>query len=114
MAYDNRENRLRRKEAVGMNQLVQDFIREMKIASGVNNVRVRAAWDAVTGASAYTMGVWLSRKVLTCNISSSVVRNQLYFQKDAILQRINDFLESDDIFVHDDGEGPAIKEIILR
>ena len=60
------------------------------------------------------MDVWLSRKVLTCNISSSVVRNQLYFQKDAILQRINDFLESDDIFVHDDGEGPAIKEIILR
>ena len=51
MAYDNNDNRLRRKEAVGMEQLVQDFIREMKITSGVNRQRAVEAWNAVSGAA---------------------------------------------------------------
>lgn len=113
MAYDNRENRLRRKEAVGMNQLVQDFIREMKIASGVNSQRAAEAWNTVSGASRYTLDVSLDKGVLYVTMNSSMARNQLYFQRDVLLARINEALDADQLFVKYPGQ-PAVKTIVLK
>ena len=112
MAYDNRDNRLRRKEAVGMEQLVQHFIREMKIASGVNRQRAIEAWNTVSGASAYTLDVNLDKGVLYVVMNSSMARNQLYFQRDVLLKRINEFLDKDSLFVR--GGGPAVRSIVLK
>ena len=64
MAYDKNENRLRRKDAVGMQQLVQDFIKEMKLVSGVNSQRAAEAWNVVSGASRYTLDVSLDKGIL--------------------------------------------------
>ena len=112
MAYDNRDNRFRRKEAVGMQQLVQDFIREMKIASGVNRQRAAEAWNTVSGASAYTLDVSLDKGILYVTMSSSMARNQLYFQRDVLLAKVNEFLDADSIFVK--GDGPAVRNIVLK
>lgn len=112
MAYDNKENRLRRKEAVGMDALVQDFIREMKIASGVNNHRASEAWATVSGASRYTLDVSLERGVLYVTLNSSMARNQLYFQRDALLRKLNEFLDADSLFVK--GIGPAVRHLVLK
>ena len=112
MAYDNKDNRLRRKEAVGMDRLVQEFIREMKIASGVNKCRASEAWNHVSGASRYTLDVNLEKGILYVTLNSSVARNQLYFQRDVLLQKMNEFLDSDPIFVK--GTGPAINNIVLK
>lgn len=105
---------IRRKEAVGMQELVSQYIREMKIASGINRQRVTEAWNVVSGASRYTLDVSFDRGVAYCVISSSVVRNQLYFQKDAILQKMNEFLAEDDLFVKGAKGGPAIKTLVLK
>lgn len=112
MAYDNKENRLRRKEAVGMDALVQDFIREMKITSGVNNQRASEAWATVSGASRYTLDVSLERGVLYVTLNSSMARNQLYFQRDVLLRKLNEFLDADSLFVK--GIGPAVRNIVLK
>lgn len=112
MAYDNRDNRFRRKEAVGMEQLVQDFIREMKLESGVNKHRAYEAWNAVSGASRYTLDVSLEKAVLYVSLNSSMARNQLYFQRDVLLTKINEFLDNDPMFVK--GAGPAVKSIVLK
>ena len=50
MAYEHKNNALRRREAVGMNELVESFIKEMKLASGLNRQRVVEAWYSVSGA----------------------------------------------------------------
>ena len=112
MAYDNKENRLRRKEAVGMDALVQDFIREMKITSGVNNQRASEAWATVSGASRYTLDVSLERGVLYVTLNSSMARNQLYFQRDVLLRKLNELLDADRLFVK--GIGPAVRNIVLK
>jgi hypothetical protein len=112
MAYDPKDNRLRRKDAVGMDRLVQDFIREMKIASGVNKCRAQEAWNQVSGASRYTLDVNLDRGVMYVTLNSSMARNQLYFQRDILVQKMNEFLENDPIFVK--GEGPAVRIIVLK
>lgn len=113
MGYDNRDNRLRRKDAVGMEQLVQDFIREMKISSGVNRQRAAEAWNVVSGASRYTLDVSLDKGVLYVTLNSSMARNQLYFQRDVLRQRINEFLANDELFVSASGS-PAVRSIVLK
>lgn len=112
MAYDNKDNRLRRKEAVGMQQLVQDFIREMKIASGINRQRAAEAWNTVSGAAAYTLDVSLDKGILYVTLGSSLARNQLYFQRDVLLRKVNEFLDADGLFVK--GSGPAVRNIVLK
>ena len=112
MAYDNNDNRFRRREAVGMERLVHDFIHEMKIASGVNSQRAREAWNVVSGASGYTLDVSLDKGILYVSLSSSLVRNQLYFQRDVLLEKMNEYLEADSLFVK--GSGPALRNIVLK
>ena len=112
MAYDNRDDRFRRREPVGMEKLVQDFIREMKLASGVNKHRAFEAWNSVSGAARYTLDVNLDKGVLYVVLNSSMARNQLYFQRDVLLTKINEFLDKDPMFVK--GAGPAVKSIVLK
>lgn len=113
MAYEHNKNGLRRRDAVGMDKLVEEFIRDMKLASGLNRQRVIAAWNAVSGAQRYTVDVFVKDKVLYCTLGSSMVRNQLYFQKDVLLNQINEYLDSDDMYVKED-EKPYIKNLVLR
>ena len=49
MASDG--NRIGRKQAQGMTELVLQYIREMKLTTGFNTHRIFEAWDAVSGAS---------------------------------------------------------------
>lgn len=113
MAYEHKNNALRRREAVGMNELVENFIKEMKLASGLNRQRVVEAWHVVSGAQRYTVDVTFRNKVVYCTLGSSMVRNQLYFQKDVLLGQMNEYLASDELFVKE-GEPPYITEIVLR
>lgn len=97
--------RMERKEAIGMDQLIEDYIKEMRLASGIGRIRVFAAWDQASGAGAYTIGKYLKDNVLYCNISSSALRQQLYFQRAEILQNMNEILKE---------EGISLKNIILK
>ncbi len=113
MAYDSRKNGLRRQEAVGMDRLVNQFIRNMKLASGLRKLRVEEAWKAVSGAERYTLDVTFHNDVLTCTLSSSVVRNQLYFQRSLLVEALNEYLKNDDLFARDDGH-KIVKTLILK
>ena len=114
MAYDQMKNSLRRRDAVGMDELVEGFIREMKLTAGLNRQRVQAAWNAVSGAQRYTVDVYVKDKVMYCTLGSSMVRNQLYFQKEVIMQKMNEFLAADDLFVKDPKGNPAVKALVLK
>ena len=107
-------NRIGRKDAQGMHELIAQYIREMKLATGFNRQRVFEAWDEVSGASRYTIDRFFRDGMLYCTISSSVVRNQLYFQRDVLVQKMNEYLEKDDMLVRDSKSGPVIKNLILR
>ena len=52
--------------------------------------------------------------MLYCTISSSVVRNQLYFQRDVLVQKLNEYLDNDEMVIRDRVDGPIVKELILR
>ena len=114
MAFDGRSNKLRRKEALGMDELVSQFVRDMKLVSGLNRQRVADAWMQVSGAGKYTLSTTFERGVLTCYISSSLVRNQLYFQRDVLLKKVNDFLASDVLFAASEDGSQPVKTLVLK
>ena len=83
-----------RKEALSLEEVIPQFLRRMKLASGVNTQRVFAAWDAVSGASAYTLGRFYRGGRLYVTLSSSMVRGQLDLRKADLVAAINDYLAS--------------------
>jgi hypothetical protein len=107
-------NGIRRKEAVGMEALIADYIKEMKLEAGLNRQRVFEAWDTVSGAAAYTVDRFYKDGVLYCTIGSSVVRNQLYFQRNILMERMNRYLESDGGFISDMKGGRPVRNLILK
>ena len=96
-----------------MEELIGQYIREMKLSAGFNRQRIFEAWDAVSGASRYTLDRFYRDGMLYCTISSSVVRNQLYFQRDVLVQKMNEYLEKDEMLVRDGKDEPIIKNLIL-
>lgn len=115
MAYDGRANKMRRQDAVGMDELVKQFIQEMRLASGLNQQRITEVWNEVSGASRYTLGVNFADGTLYCTLSSSIVRNQLYFQKDFLLNGMNEALKKDELFIWDwEKKGACIKSLVLK
>ncbi len=114
MAYDSRDTRLRRQQAVGMEELVKQFIKEMKLDSGLNRQRLTEVWNEVSGAAMYTLDVRYEKGVLYCTIGSSMVRNQLYFQRDVLAEAVNEALKKDELFTWDWSTGPCVKSLVLR
>lgn len=87
------------------------FISRNGLTTGVNCQMVFEAWDQVSGAGAYTIGKFYRQGNLYCTISSSVVRNQLYFQKDALVELLNETLRKNPLF---DQKKGLVKNIILK
>ncbi|MBO5980616.1 MAG: DUF721 domain-containing protein [Bacteroidales bacterium] len=112
MAYG--DNRIGRKEAVGMESLVTQFIKEMKLSSGINQVRVTEAWNTASGASRYTLNVSYVGTYVYVTLSSSMARNQLYYQRDLIMQKMNELLAADSLFVGGAKGGAAVSNIVLK
>ncbi len=105
---------LQRKQAYNMEEVVHMYIKSMKLASGLNNHRVFHAWNEASGAERFTLKQFYRDRKLFVTVSSSVVRNQLFFQKDAITLKINQILEEDKLFTRDFLEKPYVKEIVLK
>ena len=84
-----RTSGIHRKEPVAMDELVQMFIKSMKLSAGLNTRRIYEAWDQASGASRYTLRRYFRDGKLYVTLNSSMVRNQLGFQKEALRERIN-------------------------
>ena len=106
--------RLHRKEAVSMEQVVDQFIKQMKLAAGLNTQRIFAAWDACSGAGPFTLKRFYRGGKLYITLSSSVIRNQLSFQREALIEKMNAFLAEDALFTADNRTVGFVQELILK
>jgi len=101
-----------RKEAQPMEELVRGYIREMKLSAGLSRQRVFHTWDAVTGAGSMTIGKFFKDGTLYCTLSSSVLRSQLFLQREEILRRMNALLQEDPLF--DAAAGGYVRKLVLK
>lgn len=106
--------RIARKQAMSMEELIPLYIKSMKLSTGLNTQRIFAAWDEVSGAAFFTLRRFFRDGKLYITLSSSVVRNRLSFQKDALVEGINSILARDELFIKDDPRVSYVRELILK
>ncbi len=106
---------LRRREAVNIGSMLRVYLKDSGLMLGWNSNRVYMAWDKVSGVASRTLSRNLVKGVLYCGLSSSMVRNQLYFQKDVLLEALNRELRADPMFfgMPADGSDP-VKALVFR
>lgn len=107
-------NRIARKYPLPMEEVMEQFIHEMKLAAGLNTHRIFEAWDEASGAGRYTLKRFFRDGKLYITLSSSAVRSTMMFQRAALKDRINAILLSDPLFTRDDPRVSLVQEIILR
>lgn len=103
-----------RKTALSIGDAIKDYLKQYKLASGLNSQLIFKAWDEASGAGKYTLKKYYREGKLYITLSSSVVRTQLSFQKDILKDRINEILSSEDLFTSDGTNGGFVKELILK
>lgn len=106
--------RIHRKNAVSMDEIVSAYIKQMKLAAGLNTQRIFEAWDVCSGAGPVTLKRFFRGGKLYITLSSSVYRNQLSFQKEELIRKMNAWLSSDSLFTADNRTVGFIQELILR
>ena len=107
-------SRVARKTAVSLSEAIQEYLKAAKLTSGLNTQRIFAAWDAASGAGRYTVRRFFRDGRLYITVDSSVVRSQLSFQRDTLIEKINTLLAQDELFTRDDARVGIVKELILK
>ena len=108
------KNRVSRKEAIPLSEALKQFIQASRMRAPLNTQRIFAVWNEVSGAGPYTTRRFFRDGRLSVTISSSVVRSQLYFQRDILLQKLNARLRQDELYIGDGDWTDPVKELILR
>ena len=112
--YKKRNYFVRRKEALTMEEVIEEYIKSAKIASGLNTQRIFAAWDECSGAGPFTLKRYFRSGTLYVTLSSSVIRNQLSFQKEALIEKMNACLSGDSLFTDDNRTAGYVRDLVLR
>ena len=112
--YKKRSYFIRRKEALTMEEVVEEYIKSAKLAAGLNTQRVFAAWDECSGAGPFTLKRYFRSGTLYITLNSSVIRNQLSFQKAELVEMINATLSGDPLFTEDNRTAGFVKELVLK
>ena len=92
-----------RKEPQPMESLLGRCIRSMGLTPGINTRRIFAAWDEASGSG-----------TLYITVRSSVIRSQLYFQRDLLIEKINTILRTDAMFDPTSQTVGFVKNIVLK
>jgi len=107
-------SRVARKTAMPLAEAIQEYLKAARLTSGLNTQRIFAAWDAASGAGRYTVRRFFRDGKLYITVDSSVVRSQLSFQRDTLIEKINALLAQDELFTQDDARVGCVKELILK
>ncbi|MCQ2174056.1 MAG: DUF721 domain-containing protein [Bacteroidales bacterium] len=107
-------NSIQRKNAIPLSEALTACLRQIRLASRLNEQLIFEAWDKASGASAFTARRYYSKGVLYITLNSSAARAHLGMQKDALLERVNELLRGEELFdAGDDGDG-FVKELRLK
>lgn len=82
-----------------MSDVLKDFVHENKLDKGMKKVQAEQAWRTLMGTaiSKYTSRVVLDRGTLYISLESSVLREELSYGKQKIIQLLNEELGDDTI-----------------
>jgi hypothetical protein len=95
----------RKNDPQALEEVLRNFAKSNKLEKGLDNVRIEQLWSKLlgSGVQAYTKSVRLSSSTLYVELSSSVLREELSYGKDNIINMLNEGMQKE-----------CIKKIVLR
>ena len=95
----------RNNEHISISDALKEFVESNKLEKGLNKVNVADAWANLmgNGVNNYTTSVNLERDTLYIQLSSSVLREELSYGKEKIINMLNEELGKN-----------IIKKLVLR
>lgn len=84
----------RNNENISISDALKEFVETNKLEKGLNKVNVADAWAKLmgNGVNNYTNAVNLERETLYVQLSSSVLREELSYGKQKIIDMLNEEL----------------------
>jgi hypothetical protein len=81
----------RKREANSVKDLMQSFIKENNLSKGMQKLKIEEVWEQLMGAGvvSYTEHIELQNKTLIVKLTSSVLREELSYGKEKIIQMVN-------------------------
>ena len=79
---------------VSIQEAIQQFLNKSRLKSGIQSLRIEEVWEEVMGKTIakYTDKIQLINHTLYISTSVAPLKNELLFQKDMIVQRVNEAL----------------------
>lgn len=95
----------RNNEHLSISEVLKEFVETNKLERGLDKVNVRDAWAKLmgNGVNNYTTAISLERETLYVQLSSSVLREELSYGKQKIINMLNEDLGKE-----------VVKKIIFR
>ncbi len=83
---------MRKSNTQPLGAVLKEYIRSMNFERKLKEVDVVASWEALLGKTIahYTRNVYLSKKILYVELTSSVVKNELVMMREKIKERLNE------------------------
>ena len=79
---------------ISLGDALKDFINKSRLKSGVQAVRIKDAWEKIMGKTIanYTDNIQISNGTLFITTSVAPLKNELIYQKEQIIKRVNEMM----------------------
>ena len=83
---------MRRSNTQSLSDVIKEYIEKNRIESKLKEVDVVNSWEELLGKTIanYTKNIYIRNKILFVEISSSVVKNELFMMREEICRRLNE------------------------
>jgi predicted nucleic acid-binding Zn ribbon protein len=83
---------MRRSNTQSLSDVLKEYVKATQIERKLKEVDVVQSWENLLGKTIahYTRNIYIKNKVLYVEISSSVVKNELFMMREEIKRKINE------------------------
>lgn len=82
---------MKRKEALRLGDILDGILQQNNLDIGLDAARAKLAWRETMGEAVdkCTMAVYCDKGIMYVKLSSAVLRNELFMNRSAVIERIN-------------------------
>lgn len=80
-------------------EALKEYIKEVNLSESFKKFEIYEAWEKAVGEqiSRYTINLFFNQGILYVTLSSSIIRNQVYYNLDGIRLKINQLMGSESV-----------------
>lgn len=83
---------MRRSNTQSLSEVLKDFVQQNRMERKLKEVDIVQGWEDLLGSTIarYTRNIYIRNRILYVEITSAVVKNELFLMREEICRRINE------------------------